>query len=145
MFVCAMLSRFSHVWVFATPWTVACQTPLSFGFSEKEYWSGFPCLPPGGLPNPGIERASLMSLALAGRFFTTSTAWEVQCVCVSESLCCTLETNTILWMNCTSIKKKISKDLWVVHEQCPARYTSLPGWLEGGTSWKEALLMTRMD
>ena len=58
------------------PWTVACQTPLSMGFSRQEYWSGLPLAPQGGLPDPGIEPASLMSPALAGRFFTTSTTWE---------------------------------------------------------------------
>ena len=46
-----------------TPWTVACQAPLSVGFSRKEYWSGLPCPPPGDLPNPGIEPKSP---ALAG-------------------------------------------------------------------------------
>ena len=34
----------SHVWLFATSWTAACQVPLSMGFSRKEYWSGLPCL-----------------------------------------------------------------------------------------------------
>ena len=38
-----ILSRFSHVQLFATPWTVAHQAPLSMGFSRKEYWSGLPC------------------------------------------------------------------------------------------------------
>ena len=42
----------------ATPWTVACQAPLSMGFSRQEYWSGLPCPPPGDLPNPGIESRS---------------------------------------------------------------------------------------
>ena len=37
------------------PWTVALQAPLSMGFSRQEYWSGLPCLPPGYLPNPGIQ------------------------------------------------------------------------------------------
>ena len=62
----------------ATPWTVACQAPLSMGFSKQEYWDGFPFPSPGDLPNPGIEPVSLTSpaLALAGRFFTTSTTWE---------------------------------------------------------------------
>ena len=41
----------SHVQLFATPWTVACQAPLSMRFSRQEYWSGFPCPPQGGLPN----------------------------------------------------------------------------------------------
>ena len=49
-----MLSRFSHVWLFVTPWTVARQAPLSLGFSKQEYWSGLPCLSPGDLPDPKI-------------------------------------------------------------------------------------------
>ena len=73
-----VLSRFSHVRCFATLWTVACQAPLSMGFSRQEYWSGLPCPPSGDLPNPGIKPVSLMSPALAGRFFTTTThaTWE---------------------------------------------------------------------
>ena len=59
------------------PWTIACQAPLSMGFSRQEYWSWLPCPPPGDLPNPGTEPISLMSPALAGRFFTTSTTWKV--------------------------------------------------------------------
>ena len=59
-----------------TPWTVAHQAPLSMGLSRQEYWSGLSFPPPGGLPNPGIEPMSLTSPALAGRFFTTSAAWE---------------------------------------------------------------------
>ena len=50
-----MLSRFSGGQLFATLWTVACQTPLSMGFSRREYWSGLPCPPPGDLPDPAIE------------------------------------------------------------------------------------------
>ena len=69
-------SRFSHVWLFAAPWTVASQVPLSMGFSTQEYWSGLPRPSPGELPDPGIEPMSLMSPALAGGFFTTSTTWE---------------------------------------------------------------------
>ena len=71
-----MLSHFSHVRLFVTPWTVAHQAPLSMGFSRQEYWSGLPCPPPGDLPNPGIEPTSLTCPALAGRFFTTSATWE---------------------------------------------------------------------
>ena len=58
----------SHVRLFATPWTVALQVPLSMGFSRQEYWSGLPFPPPGDLLNPGIEP---VSPALAGGFFTT--------------------------------------------------------------------------
>ena len=71
-----MLSHFSRVQSFVTLWTIAHQAPLSMGFSRQEYWSGLPCPPPGELPDPGIELASLMSPALAGGFFTTSTTWE---------------------------------------------------------------------
>ena len=41
-----------------TLWTVACQAPLSVGFSRQEYWSVLPCSPPGDLPDPGIEPGS---------------------------------------------------------------------------------------
>ena len=53
------------------PWTVACQTPPSMGFFRQEYWSRLPFPPPGDLPNPGIEPASLVSPALPGRFLTS--------------------------------------------------------------------------
>ena len=51
-------------------YTVACQAPLSMEFSTKEYWSGLPCPPPRSLPNSEMQPMSLMSPALAGRFFT---------------------------------------------------------------------------
>ena len=41
-----------------TPWTAACQAPLSMGFSRQEYWSGLPFPSPGNLPNPEIELES---------------------------------------------------------------------------------------
>ena len=47
-----------------TPWTVACQAPLSMRFSKQEYWSALPCLTLGDLLDAGIELASLMSPAL---------------------------------------------------------------------------------
>ena len=53
-----MLSCFSRVQLLVTLWTVACQAPLSMGFSRKEYWSGLPCPPPGDLPCPGNEPRS---------------------------------------------------------------------------------------
>ena len=53
------------------PWTIACQVPLSMGFSRQEYWSSLPFPTPRDLPYPGIEHASIVSPALAGRFFTT--------------------------------------------------------------------------
>ena len=65
-----MLSHFSHVRLFATPWTVAHQAPLTIGFSRQEYWSGFPCPPPEYLPDPGIKPMCLTSPVFAGGFFT---------------------------------------------------------------------------
>ena len=48
----------SRVRLFAIPWTVAHQAPVSMGFSRQEYWSGLPFPSPGVLPNPGIEPGS---------------------------------------------------------------------------------------
>ena len=53
-----MLSRFSHVGLFATLWTVAQEAPLPMGFSRQENWSGLLCPPSGDLSNLGIEPAS---------------------------------------------------------------------------------------
>ena len=52
---------------FVTPWTVACQVPLSLGFPRQTYWNGLLFPSPGDLPNPGIKS---VSPGLAGRFFT---------------------------------------------------------------------------
>ena len=67
-----MLSHFSHVRLFVTLWTVACQAPLSMGFSRQEYWNELPCPPPGEIPDPGTKSISLVSPALGRKFFTTS-------------------------------------------------------------------------
>ena len=71
-----VLSHFSCVRLFATLWIVACQAPLSMRFPRQEYWRELPYPSPGDLPDSGIEPTSLMSPALAGRFFTTSATWE---------------------------------------------------------------------
>ena len=55
----------SPIQLFETPWTVACQAPLSMESSRQEYWSGLPFPSPGDLPDSGIKPASP---ALAGRF-----------------------------------------------------------------------------
>ena len=59
----------------ATPWMVNRQAPMS-EFSRQEYWSGLPFPPPGDLPDPETESASLVSPALAGGFFTTIASRE---------------------------------------------------------------------
>ena len=77
-----MLSRFGHVQLFATLWTVALQAPLSMGFSRQEYWSGLPFASPGDLPGLEIKPISLVSPVLAGWFFTTRATWEALYICV---------------------------------------------------------------
>ena len=79
--VCCMLPHFSPIRLFATLWTIACQAPLSMGFSRQEYWSGLLCPPPGDLPNLGTEPISLTSISFAGRLFTTSATWEALMIC----------------------------------------------------------------
>ena len=69
----------SPVQLFATPWTVAHEAPLSMGFSRQENWSGLPCSPPGDLPDPGIKPTSLMSSELAGGLFIFNATWEALC------------------------------------------------------------------
>ena len=69
---CIGAQSLSHVHVFASPWTVACQPPVSKVFPRQEYWIGLPFLTTEGLADSGREPKALESPALAGRFFTTS-------------------------------------------------------------------------
>ena len=85
-----MLSCFSHVWLFANLWTEAFQASLSMRFTRQESWSGLACPPPEDLPYPGIKSMFLMSSALAGLFFTTSTTWEAQMANRHKKRCSTL-------------------------------------------------------
>ena len=80
--------------LFATPWTVAHQAPLSMGFSRQEYWNGLPFPSPGDLPHPGNEAASPAS---AGGFFTTVPQLAFDCMLMylwQESL-----RQVFLWFN----------------------------------------------
>ena len=67
-----------------------------YGISRQEYWSGLPFLPPGDLPDPGIEPASLASPALAGGFFTTVPPGKPWLFSLGDSklYCCHLLKNT---------------------------------------------------
>ena len=71
-----VLTCFSRVQLFATPWTVAHQAPLSMGFSKQEYWSGLPFPSPGDLPDPGIEPRSLMSPVLQADSLPVELSWK---------------------------------------------------------------------
>ena len=57
----------SHVWLFATPWTVAYQAPLSLEFSSQEYWNGLSLPTLGDLPDPGIKPTSFASAGIGRR------------------------------------------------------------------------------
>ena len=75
MWVCVPVLATQSCPTLATSWTIACRVPLSMGFPRQEYWSGLLFPPPGDLPDPGTEPASLMSPARAGRFFITGTTY----------------------------------------------------------------------
>ena len=72
-FLVVIVQSLSHVQLFAIPWTVARQAPLSMGFSRQEYWSGLPFPSPGDLPKPGIEPGSsaLQANTLDKNYFTS--------------------------------------------------------------------------
>ena len=114
-----MSSHFSHVWLFVTPWTVAFKASLSMGFSRQEYWSGLPCPLPGDLSYPGIKPVSLVSPALAGRFFTSSVFVHLAYVFITRAfvklpwiiliwLWCLISSGTLLWIVFKDGEKGIS-------------------------------------
>ena len=70
---CVHAKSLQLCWTLCNPLDCSHQAPLSMGFSRQEYWSGLPFPPAGDLPNTGIKLVSLMSPAVAGGFFTTST------------------------------------------------------------------------
>ena len=73
----------------ATSWTVACQAPLSVGFSRQEFWSGLPFPSPTDLPDPGIEpesselQADSLPTELRGKSMSFV---DVPCSCESAAL-----------------------------------------------------------
>ena len=82
--VCA--SSLSHVWFFATLWTLAQQALLSMGSSRQEYWSGLPCTLPGDPSDLGIKPASPVSPALQVNCLPPGfiTPWAIReaCICI---------------------------------------------------------------
>ena len=70
----------SHVWLFATPWTVAHQAPLSMKFSRQEYWSGLPFSSPGDIPDPGDQTRQWKRLNswYTHHGQTSNALWEVK-------------------------------------------------------------------
>ena len=78
----------SHVWFFATPWTAACQSPVSTGFFQQEYWSGLPSPPPGDLPNPEIKPVSPTSPALQADCLLLSPRGSIRITIWPENSAC---------------------------------------------------------
>ena len=112
-----VLSCFSRIRLFVTPWTTACQAPLSIGFSRQEYWSGLPCPPPGDLPNP-----CLLFPELAGRFFTLRHLGSpVNITCKIHYQVARAQLCPTLWD-----PKDCSWSGYSIHGIFPAR---IPGWI----------------
>ena len=93
---------FNHIQLFATPWTVVRQAPLSMEFSRQEYWSGLPWLPSGIFPtqgsNPGLPhcRRILYQLSYQGSltcchpwgFEESNTTWRLNSNQQGSALSC---------------------------------------------------------
>ena len=73
-----MLSCFSRVQLFVTPWHVAHRAPLSMGFSQQVYWNGLLCPPPGDLPNLGIGPVSACVSCICRQILYQCITWEAQ-------------------------------------------------------------------
>ena len=84
---CVYARLLSCIWLFVTSWPIAHQAPLFMELSRQEHWSGLPFSPPGNLPDPGIETASLASLELTGGFFTTEPPGKPHVPIYLASLC----------------------------------------------------------
>ena len=86
--LCVCMCVLSRVPLFATPWTIVPQVPLSVEFSRQEYWSRLPF--PGDPPDPRIKPASLMPHELAREFFTTVSPAAAAAAAKSLQSCPTL-------------------------------------------------------
>ena len=87
----------SRVWLGATPWTAVHQAPASMGFSRQEYWSGVPL----HSMQTTIYRINHMVLLYSTRIYIQYPVINhngKEYICITESLCCAAEINTILWI-----------------------------------------------
>ena len=98
------LSHFSHVLLIVILWNVIYQTPLSIGFTRKEYWSGLPWPPPKDLPDPGIKPLSPAAPAWKVDFLTTEWPGKPVCVCGQE-----VSTHSYFF---TNLLHKLMQDSW---------------------------------
>ena len=82
--MCVSVYVLSHVRLFATPWTVACQASMSMGIHQAIDWSGWPFPSPGDLPNPGMEPRSS---ALQADSLVSDSPGKSLYVCVYVCVC----------------------------------------------------------
>ena len=93
-----LLSRFSRVWLFVTPWTIAFQAPLSLEFSSQEYWGGLSCPPPGDLPDSRIKPSS-PALQVILYHWATGETLHCQTDTAKSSLLCLKVNSTYLHLH----------------------------------------------
>ena len=110
-FIYGCVLSLSHAWLFAAPWTVACQASLSMEFSRQEYWSDLPFPPPRYLPDPETEPTSPPSPALSGEFFTTLPPGKPISV-----IFLLINTNVICW---STFHKDLGKTYWYLQPYEP--------------------------
>ena len=111
-------SQSSHFLLFATPWTVASQAPLSVGFPRQEYWSGLP-FPSLGVPGPGTKPTSL---ALAGRFFTDEPPGKPHLPNTQPRSGLMNENSLSLKQTCEESEKFLLSQLFHLPQPCPCRH-----------------------
>ena len=85
---------------------VACQAPLSMGFSKQEYWSGLPFPSPGDLPNPGIKLWSPLLQADSTIWATREAHYQILVLLIVFEVC-------FLPVNWTRYWILISSNIWI--------------------------------
>ena len=89
----------------ATTWMVACQAPLSVGFSRQDHWNGLPCPPPGDSPDPAIEPESCLFPTMEGGFFTTEPPGFFNLL---QPIHLALASRWVNWFHCSSLGKPLA-------------------------------------
>ena len=119
--ILCMLSHFSHVQLFPTPWTVTHQTPLSMGFSRQEYWSGLPFPPPGG---PSQPRDRTCISCFAGGFFTTEPQVKPQMLCIMCTIS-SVQSLSCVWFFATPWIEACQASLSITNSRSPPKPMSI--------------------
>ena len=121
----SFLSRFSRVWLCATPWMAAHQAPPSLGFSRQEYWSRLPFPSPGDLLHSGIETVAPVTPSLQA----DSLPAEPRRRAGLGSPCCTSHPCNFIYLSCTGSWLQSTGSLMLYHSRA---FSSCQGRVEGG-------------